>query len=43
MYDMNPLKLPEIYFTAQNMVYVLHVSENNVIAFGGGLWDLGLP
>ena len=30
MYDMNPLKLPEIYFTAQNMVYVLHVSENNV-------------
>ena len=30
MYDMNSLKLPEIYFTAQNMVYVLHVSENNV-------------
>ena len=30
MYDMNPLKLTEICFIAQNMGYVLHVSENNV-------------
>ena len=30
MYDMNPLKLTEICFFAQNMVYVLHVPKNNV-------------